>query len=405
MLRVFLPGPPRADRADAWVRYAGDGRPLDRGRDVPSHWPADARTEGVLAADQARLIALALPPMPRERLQGAARYALEDQIAGSVDDSSIAIADPHGGSTCVVALAATATIRAIAAHPRRFARIVPESALAPRDSGWTWCASRTGSTFVRRADGSAFTVGDAQPAGADLPSDLAAALAQAARARSPAAGVHVAFAADAQHLASWSRTAGVPFVAASAWQWEQASPASFAGAPDFLRETAQARTRASPVLVSRAFRPALLLAAFALLLYLGGLVLQWSWLAFDDWRIARALVGEAAAAQLPDATTPASAFAAIAHRNALLRHRLLQSAPADALPLLARAAPSLGALPAGALRAARYAGDAWTLELGKLDPVALSRTTRNLAAAGIDALAAPTASGTRMRLSLAPTAR
>ena len=90
MLRVFLPAPPRADRADRWVRYTGDGRIVDRGHDVPSRWPADSHTEAVLAAGQVRLVALELPPMPRERLRGAARYALEDRIASSVDEASIA---------------------------------------------------------------------------------------------------------------------------------------------------------------------------------------------------------------------------------------------------------------------------------------------------------------------------
>lgn len=404
MLRVFLAGPPRADRADPWVRYGGDGRPVDHGRDIPSRWPADATTEAVLAADQVRLIALALPPMAGDRMLGAARFALEDQIAGSIDDSSIALADPRGG-VCVAAVASAATIRAISAHARRFTRIVPESALAPQGSGWTWCASSAGSAFVRRADGSAFTVGAAPSSHGAPPSDLAAALVQAARAQAAPPAVQVAFTAEAPQLTAWSQATGVPFVSACPWRWTQAAPAVFAAAPDFLREAANARTGARRSLGFRSFRPALVLVAAALCIHLGGLVVQWSSLMFDGWRLSRALVDEATAAQLPDATTPTSAFAAIAHRNTLLRHRALQNAPADALPLLARAAPSLAALPAGTLRSARYAGDAWTLELGKLDPVALSRTTRNLAAAGVDALAAPSASGTRMRLALAPTAR
>jgi hypothetical protein len=403
MLRVYLPGLPRADRADAWVRYGSDGRAIDRGRDVPSRWPADAKTEAVLAADQVRLIALALPPMPRERLQRAVRFALEDQIAGSIDDSSVAVGDRQVGKY-VAAIASSSTIRAIAGHARRFARVIPEPALAPHAGGWTWCASGTGNGFVRFADGGAFAVGDVAPANDAIPTELAAALAQAARTRSAPAAVHVAFGADAATLASWTQAAGVPFVAAPAWQWDQATPASFAAAPDFVPDKGRAAP-ASVSLVSRAYRPALLLVALAVAIHLGALAVQWSWLTFDGWRVSRALVDEAKAAQLPNATTPASAFAAIGQRNAALRHRARQTAPADALPLLARAAPALGALPHGALRSARYAGDAWTIDLGKLDPVALSRTTHNLAAAGVDALGAPSASGTRMRLSLAPTAR
>jgi hypothetical protein len=398
MLRVFLPAPPRADRADRWVRYGADGRVIGRGQDVPSHWPADPAIEAVLAACHVRLIALGLPPMPRERLYGAARYALEDQIATSIDESSIALAEPRHG-TCVAAVAAEALIRAVATQSRRIARILPESALAPQVDGWMWCASAAGGGFVRRADGSAFAV-DASTDGA-LPGALAAALSAKGGPRM----VHVAFSADAPQLAEWSRTSGVPFVGASVWHWEQAPLAAFASAPDFLRETTQPPDSASRRSVLRSFRPALILAGAALAIHLAGLLVTWSWLDVENWRLSRAIVDEAAAAQLSDATTPQAAFGAIAHRNAELRHRALQAAPADALPLLARAAPALGALPPQALRSARYASDTWMLDLGNVDPALLSRVTGRLTAAGVEALAVPASGGTRMRLSLAPVAR
>lgn len=404
MLRVFLSEPLHGDRAGRWVRYGTDGRALGRGVDPPSRWPDDNVTEVVLAADRVRLIALALPPMPRERLRGAARYALEDQIAGRIEDSAIALGDAPGGRH-IAAVASDALIRALAASVPRAARIVPESALAPHGDGWTWCASAAGDGFVRRADGSAFAVATARSSDDALPSELAAALAQSARSGNPPAAVHVAFAADASQHAKWSQASGVPFVAAPAWQWEQAPTAAGGAAPDFLRPGAATDTNAKRSSMLDAFRPALLLGAAALGVYVLGLLLQWSWLGVENWRISRAIVDEANVAQLPDAATPATAFAAIARQNALLRHRALQAAPADALPLLARAAPTLGTLAPGALRAAHYAGDTWTLELARLDSATLSRLSRALAGAGIDALAAPTSGGTRMRLSLSPTAR
>jgi hypothetical protein len=402
MLRVFLPAAPRADRADRWVRFGADGRAIARGQDVPSHWPADPATEAVLAARHVRVVALALPPMPRERLPGAARYALEDQLATRIDESSIAVAEPRGG-TCVAAVASEALIGAITAHERRIDRIVPESALAPQADGWVWCASAAGGGFVRREDGSAFAV-DAQPDGT-LPAGLAVALEQGVRAKGNPSVVHVAFAADGPQLAEWSRTTGVRFVGAPAWQWELATPATVAGAPDFLREAAQRVAGASRTSLLHGFRPALVLAGLALAIHLGGLLLSWTWLNVENWRLSRAIVDEAAAAQLRDAPTAQAAFAAIARQNAQLRHRTLQHAPADALPLLARAASALGALPPHALRSARYASDAWTLELAKVEPAVISRVTRSLTAAGIDALAAPAPGGIRVRLSLAPTAR
>ncbi|MFI4888383.1 MAG: type II secretion system protein GspL, partial [Burkholderiales bacterium] len=216
MLRVFLSGPPRVDDAATWVRYASDGRPIARGQDA--RWPDDADTEIVLAADRVRLIALTLPPMSQDRLHAAARYALEDQLATTAEESSLVVADAHNGSV-LVAVTSAALVRAIETHGRRVSRIIPESALAPHDDGWTWCASDAGDGFVRRADGSAFAVGGAQ-AGADaLPPELAAALAQSGRAAVAPASVHVAFRCDAHGLARWSQASGIPFVAAPAWHW------------------------------------------------------------------------------------------------------------------------------------------------------------------------------------------
>lgn len=402
MLRVFLSAPPRADRAEHWVRYDAQGRAISRGQSAPAQWPADPVVEVVLAAAQVRLIVLALPPMPRERLRGAVRYALDDQIATPLDESSIATAEPRNGA-CVVAVASEALIRAIAGLDRRIARIVPESALAPLANGWTWCLSNADDGFVRRADGSAFAVQRIDADGS-LPPELAAAVAQSTRVQALPSHVHVAFRADASRLAAWSQASGVSFVAAPAWHWEQASTPAFATAPDFLRDARQAAADASSAFPLRRFRPALLLGGAAIALYVGGLVIESAWLDIENWRLSRSLVETAAAAQLPDATGAASAFHAIARQNAQLRHRALQSAPADALPLLARAAPALGALPSAALRSARYAGDAWTIELGNVDASTVARITRRLEDAGVDALTAATPGGTRLRLSLATTA-
>ena len=398
MLRVLLSAPPVADRAESWVRYAADGRVAARGRDVPSRWPVDANLEIVLAAAQVRLASLALPPMPRNRLRQAARYALEDQMATAADESSIAVAPPGPSDTLVAAIASETLIRAIAAHPRLIVRIVPEPALAPHDDGWTWCASAAGSGFVRRADGSAFAVGTGSDR--NLPAELHAALAQARRAGVAPTAVRAALPADAKQLAHWSQAAAVPFITAPAWHWERATPAVFAAAPDFMADDAPRNGTRSDSRVAPWFRPALTLGALALLIHACGLLMQWTWLNFVDWRLSRALVAEAAAGGLPTAATPTAAVAAIARRNAELRHRASKSAADDALPLLARAAPSIAGLPGGTLRSATYANSAWTIEFGKLDPESVSRVTRALGRAGIDAVSAPTAGGTRMRLTL-----
>lgn len=405
MLRVFLDAPPLATRADAWVRFAADGRAAAHGRGAPDAWPADPVIEAVLTAAQVRMVALDLPPMPASRRRAAAQFALEDQVASTAAESAIAVGQAREGGPVLAAVVADALIRAIAAYPRRFARIIPEPALAPYGDGWTWCRSAGGDGFIRRRDGSSFAIGGADASPAEIPAELAAALAQAARAGAAPAVVHAALSADATQLAKWSQETGVRFAAVPEWHWKHAAPAAFANAPDFLARDTEPAKAPERSRNARRFRPALVLATLALLIHFGALLAQWAWLRIEDWQLARALVAQAAAAQLPDAATPAAAAAAIARRNAELRHRASQDAPADALPLLARAAPPIAGLPAGALKSATFAGSAWTLELAKLDPVAVSTLTRALAANGIDALAAPTVAGLRMRLTLDATAR
>ena len=114
MLRVFLAAAPDRDRANPWVRYGADGRVASAGRDVPGRWPADAALEVVLAAAPVRLAVVDLPPMPRNRLRQAARFALEDQMAAGAEEAAIAVA-PSGRPT-IAAIASRALIDSVAAH-------------------------------------------------------------------------------------------------------------------------------------------------------------------------------------------------------------------------------------------------------------------------------------------------
>ena len=72
------------------------------------------------------------------------------------------------------------------------------------------------------------------------------------------------------------------------------------------------------------------------------------------------------------------------------------------MPLLARAAPALAALPAAAVKSAIYADGAWTFELAALDAPALAALDRRLQDAGLTALQAKTSAGHRMRVTAAP---
>jgi hypothetical protein len=390
-LRLLLPDAPRADRADAWALFAADGRVVRQGRDVPSALPEAERIEAVVAAARARVIVLELPPMNAERVPTAVAYALEDQVASGGESPAIATGAQSTDGRVVAAVCDRALVTALG-RSASFARIVPEAALPPGDGEWTWYRSGAGGGFVTTPQG-AFAV-TMQDAG--VPAELAAAVAQARRAARAPGAIGVAFAADAAVLARWADATGIAFVARPPWRWIDAPEERYARAPDWhAPPPAPAYARSAR---AAWFRPALVLAAAALALHVFATLVQWAALHVDAWRVGRDIVALAQAAGVTDAATPAAAVSTLVRRHAETRHRAGLAAPGDAVPLLAQAAPALAALPPGTLKSAVYGDGAWTLELGKIDPAALARIDRDLGDRGVTVLQAPTAAGSRMRL-------
>ena len=400
-LRVLLPAPPSATRADAWALFDGEGKCVQRGRNVPAEWPpADVR-EAVLAAALVRIVSLILPPLPAPRVAAAASFALEDQLATTGEPPAIAVSAQQKDGSVLANVTSRSVLSAVTAFRPAFAHVRAEPALAPINAGWTWYASGASGGFVRRADGSAFAVG--MPATtAAIPGELSSSLTQAARANTAPATVAVALPLDDATLARFTRDAGRPFIRAAAWQWDSAPPDAYVAAPDLLAGEF-ARASAAPAGGTlRLFRPAVVLCALALGVHIVATIAQWAWLKLDLWRTSRAEIALAQDAQLADATSPDEAVRAIVKRHADLRHRAGLAAPADALPLLARAAPALSALPSGTLKSATYADGAWTIEFASFDPATQGTLDRALRDAGLGALQAKTAGGYRMRVSLAP---
>jgi len=401
ILRVLLPAPPLATRADAWAVYDDAGHLQQRGEGAPSSWPSATTREAVIAADLVRIVALKLPPLPAPRVAAAATFELEDQLATIGDPPVVAVSPQRSDGTVTASVVARDVLAPIAAFTPHFARVVVEPALAPAAADWTWCASGAGGSYVRRGDGSAFSVGSAEHADA-LPPELAAAFAQTARSGGTPRSVAVAFPCSDATLAQWTRAAGVSFVRAPHWRWDAALPAAFAAAPDLLAGEFSRVPVARRGAAVRLFRPALTLAVLALGVHVALTVGEWLWLKFDLWRAANAQVALAQAGGLPDAVTPEAATRALVRRNVEQKRRAGLAAPSDAVPLLARAASALSALPRGALKSATYTDGAWTLELGPIEQPRLAALDGALHTAGIDALQAKTAAGYRMRLTAPP---
>jgi hypothetical protein len=200
-------------------------------------------------------------------------------------------------------------------------------------------------------------------------------------------------------LAQASKATGVEFVAGSAWRWSAATPVAYKAAID-LQSSAHAGIPPPPRFdLLRLLRPALWIVACALGIHVLASVGQWLMLEWQTTQAQRELVA-LAQSSAPEEAANATPAAAIARRNAMLRHRAGLVADDDALRLLARAAPALATLPTGALRSLRFADGHVLLELQKLDPSQPARVQRELQRAGLVAIAAPTATGARIRVGL-----
>lgn len=397
-LRVMVDSESGPGKSCRWVVVGRDGHIVREGVSAPPLWPRAERIEGVLPAAQTRLLAVKLPPLSRQRLDHAAAYAIEDQLAAPIDASAVAAAPVSGGAT-LVAVARAERIDEIGQSSPRLARLVPEAALAPIGGGWAWYASAGSGGFVRRADGSSFTV-SAFTGGDALPPELDTALGLARYAGRAPEQLDVAFDVPAATLTRWQEATGIRVVAARPWRWQDASASAWADAPDFLaRRDAPSRDAGGAAVFAR-FRLPLLLISLAFAIHVAGLATQWSMLRYERWQAARALVTLARQAGVAGGDDPGVIAARLAARHRTLLHAAGRPAPADALPLLARAAGSLAALPRGAVSTASYADGAWTLDLAGVGAKSLEPIVGELERSGIDALAVPIPSGMRVRLAL-----
>ena len=406
MLRVFIDDPPDPGRDAAWAVFDAAGRAVRNGRSKPGGWPAASRREAVIAARHGRLVTLMVPPLPPGRAEAAARFALEDQLADAPEDSHVALDAQRGDGGLRVAIVAQTWMSAFVSASQRcglfWDRAVLESDLAPAPArSWRWCAGSIAQPgFVRTDRGATIAVGPAQ--GDAPPAELALALARGG-AEAPRT---VRVDADGASPALLNRAraiTGVEFVAGAPWHWADATPAAFASAIDLLSGRYGAEASRPAVDLRRLLRPALWIAALAIGIHVAATVGNWLWLRWESAAIDRDLTAVARAA-VPEfaqgSATETSPIAALARRERDLKHRAGLAAPDDFLPLLARAAPALAALPAGAIRSLSYADGHLVLDLQKTEPAQPSRLQRELQKAGLVAIAAPTAAGARLRVGL-----
>jgi len=401
-LRVYFDAAPDAHRDVDWALFDPSGRVARTGRGRRADWPPADAAEAVLAATLGRVVALALPPLPAARALAAVKFALEDQLAGAPEDSHVAVATQAPSGAVRAAIVASAWLRDFVAASARagmhWRRIVLESDLAPvLADGWCWCApalDRPG--FVRTADGTTIAVGAAQDDAP--PAELLLAL--GGSRKPPPRTVRVDVAPATPALLSRAREAtGIEFTAGTPWRWSAVSPAAFGAAIDLQTGPFGAVPTAPRIDPWRVLRPALWIAALAVAIHVTASVGHWLSLQWQSAQLQRE-IATLANASAPDEAASAPPAAAIARRDAALRHRAGLVAGDDLLPLLARAAPALATLPAGAIRSLRYADGHVTIELQKLDATQPTRVQHELQQLGLVAIAAPNASGARLRVGL-----
>ena len=398
-LRVLVAAPPSANRADTWALFDAAGVCVRTGVDRPGAWPVADSLEFVVAATQVRIASVALPPMHASRVAAAAGFALDDQLAGPAGAQQLAVSRQGPDGRVRVVIIARSLLADIAASRAGIARIIAEPDLAVPLVGWRWCAAEGGdSGFVRLPDGSAFPVGAPSPDGGPPP-ELALALAQAGRKASLPADVRVDGAFADPSLAAWRRAAGVAFVHGTPWRWHAAPAAAFADAVDLQPGAASAGSASPHRFPAGIFAPALWLAGAALGLHIAATTGEWAALKYGAWREAREWTTLARSAGVaPDvAAEPVSARAALASRYAELRHANGLPAPDDGLPLLARAAPALAALPPGAVKSATYSSGHWTLDLARADAATIRDLDARMRDAGLPVLVATSPTGARLR--------
>ena len=404
-LRVFVDAPPDPGRAAEWALFDGANRILQRGRDRPTSWPAADRREAVIAAGHGRLAAVTVPTLPPGRASAAARFALEDQLADAPEASHVALLPQSADGSVRAAIVADEWMRNFVAASKRcgidWDRVILESDLAPASPGiWRWCAASVSEAgFVSTDRGATIGVG---PARAEAPpGELVLALAGAGE-RAPA-NVRVDSADSSPTLlANAKAQTRIEFVAGTPWRWTDAPPTSFAAAIDLLTGAYGAAPRARAADFTRLLRPALWIVAIAIGVAIMASIGEWLWLRWQTAAIERELQSIARSA-VPDyvpETGNVTPAVALMRRERELKHRAGLAARDDFVPLLARAAPAVATLPPGALRALAYGDGHLVLELQKVDAAQTSRVQRELQQTGLVAIAAPTASGARLRIGL-----
>ncbi len=358
LLRLFIPAEwPGQQIHCEWELLGKGGTRLHMGSSEPRHWPASDRLELVLSAEQALPILLPLPKSGRARTPEAVGYALEEHLLGDVSaehfvigHSATSTQTPTANATntliptavWVIARARLQTlIQTLRAANRVAHRIVSELQLPARTeaSAWTLCLKPApDSSFARQADEAGFVFDLLPEADATTPilPPLALRLALEEARHSGnlpevlSLQVSPELSFDSESARLWQETLGIPVRLVGAYVWRDHRSAG-EEARNFLTDDFAPPRRANEGW--GAFRPALLLALLALLLYSLFSFGEWFWLARQKDQLRQQLTSQFRAA-FPQAQSIVDPVLQMQRQYDQLRRERGQLGRSDFFPLL-----------------------------------------------------------------------
>ncbi len=358
-LRVRLPDSiPGAESVCRWVALDTQGHAVSGGEDPPALMPGGARIELIAPASRVLLVQVRLPRHNRQRLRQILPFAIEDRITVEPERVHAALGPQLADGTHAVAIVdrdwLTEWLAAFARAGRTPASVQAETVLAPFEPP-AWTIVWRGSEGFLRTGVAAGMALDAAP---DAPPMLLRLALDEARAGGnvPERIVILAEAFDQPDLDAWSVRLGVPCSGAQPWDWTRAGESPFE-----LLQGDFAPSDGTSEMVAR-FRPALALLAMIVVLQVIATGTHWALLSYEKAKL-QSEMRTLFRAAFPAAQAIVDPPLQMRRQLEALRRAAGVMQRDDFLPLLARAAPSLGAAAGGHITGLTYERDKLLVDL------------------------------------------
>ena len=406
LLQIYIPESwPDSDGMTAlpWVLRDANGAALRSGESLLAALPKADEVELIAPAVKVLLTSVVAPARNRRKLLQLLPYAVEEKLMydpESIHTAPAASVPPSGE----VALAAIdkgwlrRTLELFAQAGLQPRKMWPETLLPPLLTN-TWTAIWNGHEGLVRngvLSGSSLDGGNA-----DTPPLALLLAAQEAKLRGAAPGkiiLRLAGNAEQPDLARWSAQLGVETHMGAAWDWRRAPHTQEPGIN--LLQGEFAASSGGHAWLAR-LRPALIVAGLIVLVQLGGTVIDWAQLSYQQRRLNADMLASFRKA-FPEAKVIVDAPLQMQRNLADLRHAAGMADASDFLPLLAQVAPSLADV--GQFEVVQYERGTLKLDIALRAPQNLETIRDRLGKVGVKAqlekLESGSAATTKLRIAL-----